>query len=119
MKINYTLNSENYIIGYTEMPFNENLPFIEVESLEEIQLGYTQIIGGQIIQPSSEYVKIEKLKNELRFEREAECFPYINRWEMWYSFLTIEQKQELRNWYIDWLNVTETLRRPIKPTWLK
>jgi hypothetical protein len=38
---------------------------------------------------------------------------------MWYSFLTIEQKQELRNWYIDWLNVTETLRRPVKPMWLK
>ena len=54
----------------------------------------------------------------MRQQREAECFPVINRGWMWYSGLNLVQWLELKKWYLAWLNVTETLRIPERPTWL-
>ena len=54
-----------------------------------------------------------------RKQRETECFPIINRGKLWYDCLTSEQLAELKKWYHDWLDVTETLVIPIKPKWLK
>ena len=53
-----------------------------------------------------------------REQRKNECFPIINRGKLWYDCLTSEQLAELKKWYHDWLNVTETLIIPIKPEWL-
>ena len=50
--------------------------------------------------------------------RDTECFPIINRGELWYKHLTDEQKEELDNWYNAWLEVTETKVIPTKPEWL-
>lgn len=61
----------------------------------------------------------EELKSLLRKQREEECFPIINRGKFWYDCLTSEQYVELKKWYWDWLNVTDTLVIPIKPFWLK
>lgn len=63
-------------------------------------------------------VDIETQKHILRQMREQECYPYINRGELWYSKLTEEQKIELDNWYNAWLDVTDTLVIPTKPLWL-
>lgn len=54
----------------------------------------------------------------LRKEREKECFSVINRGKLWYNLLTDEQVAELRDWYLAWLNVTETRSIPKKPKWL-
>ena len=59
----------------------------------------------------------EKLE-ALRRRRELECFPIVNRGKAWYDLLTIEQEAELKEWYADWLNVTETLTIPVAPSWL-
>ena len=61
----------------------------------------------------------EEILNNMRFKREYECFPIINRGECWYAKLTDEQKSELSQWYDAWLDVTETKVVPTKPTWLK
>ena len=61
---------------------------------------------------------IPDYKNELRKAREKECFPIINRGKLWYDCLTPLQLGELKAWYWAWLNVTETLIMPVKPTWL-
>lgn len=61
-----------------------------------------------------ESVKIE----ELRQRRASECFPIINRGQLWYDTLTEEQKAELKKWYGAWLNVTDTLAIPSKPDWI-
>ena len=58
-------------------------------------------------------------KVELRNKREKECFSVINRGELWYDNLSQEQLEELKKWYNDWLNVTETLKEPVKPSWIK
>lgn len=55
----------------------------------------------------------------LRIKREDECFPIINRGNLWYATLTEEQVAELDNWYMAWLDVTETKVIPKKPKWLK
>ena len=60
-------------------------------------------------------------KNELtalRKLRAKECFSVINRGKLWYDSLTDEQYSELKNWYFDWLNVTETKNIPCRPAWL-
>jgi len=55
---------------------------------------------------------------ELRLRREQECFPIINRGQLWYESLTAEQNTELAAWYQGWLDVTETQTVPEKPVWL-
>ena len=66
----------------------------------------------------NDYLLEEKIR-EFRIKREYECFPIINRGELWYSKLTESQKKELDDWYLAWLNVTETLIEPLKPEWIK
>jgi hypothetical protein len=58
------------------------------------------------------------LCDELRKRRETECFSFINRGQPWYERLTDVQKSELETWYAGWLEVTETLTVPEKPSWL-
>lgn len=55
----------------------------------------------------------------LRLARNLECFNLINRSPLWLDSLTEEQRNELKTWYQNWLDVTETLQIPTKPTWLK
>lgn len=61
---------------------------------------------------------VEKRRAELREEREAVCFPIVNRGQVWYNTLTETQRNEIAVWYKAWLDVTETLVPPIMPTWL-
>ena len=60
----------------------------------------------------------EEILQELRNQREVECFSIVNRGQLWYARLKPEQITELNNWYNDWLNVTETKIIPNKPEWL-
>lgn len=72
----------------------------------------------------------EQILEQLRYRREEECFPYINRGVLWYNTLTTEQQQqELNTWYQAWLNVPQAYLEikptdietiiPAKPNWLK
>ncbi len=61
----------------------------------------------------------EAKKDEFRIRREKECFSVINRGQLWYEGISIPQLLELRQWYKAWLNVTETMVVPEKPTWLE
>ncbi len=64
------------------------------------------------------YYKDDEFINLLRRRRELECFSVINRGKAWYDLLTLDQESELKQWYEDWLNVTETKVIPIRPNWL-
>lgn len=65
----------------------------------------------------------EEIIEQLREQREIECFPIINRGQLWYNTLTTEQVNELNQWYMAWLdlpnnyNTNKTI--PQKPSWLK
>lgn len=54
----------------------------------------------------------------LRGYRNEVCFNVINRGKIWYDTLTDEQVEELRRWYNEWLDVTNTKVIPTKPAWL-
>ena len=60
----------------------------------------------------------EEQKEDLRKRRETECFSVINRGQLWYEGVSLVQLLELRSWYKSWLNVTETMVVPDKPSWL-
>lgn len=57
--------------------------------------------------------------DEYRRWREDECFPIINRGQLWYDTLSAEQLAELNTWYQSWLDGTDTLTIPKKPGWLR
>jgi len=68
-----------------------------------------------IDETDEELVRIQYLRN-IRY---ADCFSIINRGLLWYDNLTEAQLQELKIWYNDWLNVTDTKIVPLKPDWIK
>lgn len=55
----------------------------------------------------------------LRERRVCECFDIVNRGKLWYDKLTEKQVEELDRWYHEWLDVTQTLVVPEKPSWLE
>lgn len=88
---------------------------VEVEGVEYKPERQEEII---VYIPYTKQELAEKELNDLRERREIECFPYINRGELWYDSLTQEQRIELSVWYHAWLDVTETRIIPTKPSWL-
>ena len=69
----------------------------------------------------------DEVLQDLRSLRSEECFPIVNRGQVWYDTLTQQQKYELSVWYNAWLDITEHYTEnldistiiPAKPTWLK
>lgn len=64
-------------------------------------------------------IQTEEENEQLRVERDKECFTVINRGWLWYDTLSDKQTKELRKWYQDWLDVTDTRKKPDRPSWLK
>ena len=118
----------NGILYLSELTEEETKDLIEItdeyaeELIEKCETVEGSIVNGDnnlpIFIPTSDEQKKENIKNELRLLREQECFPIINRGQLWYSMLTTEQTEELKNWYNAWLDVTETLVVPDKPNWM-
>lgn len=87
---------------------------------EEIVVGEEDVVEEREYNDYVEIVKRsdEQIIEDLRRQREYECFPYINRGSLWYNTLTESQKSEFQEWYASWLNVTNTFIAPKKPEWL-
>jgi hypothetical protein len=64
MKINYELDSNNYIITYTEFPLDENLPTLDILE-NSIIIGVSRVIDGLIDNtiPSELFYNNKKLQN--------------------------------------------------------
>ncbi len=113
----YDVNEIREPREYVKKPVKE----INPDTGEEIVVGEEEIL---VEREYDDYVEIvrrsdEQIIDDLRRQREYECFPYINRGSLWYNTLTESQKSEFQEWYSSWLNVTETLIPPNKPEWLK
>lgn len=92
---------------------------ILVEPVLEAKEAYDEYEDVQVYVPYTEEELKEHKLSKLRRQREVVCFSIINRGQLWYDTLTETQKIELREWYVAWLNVTETLVVPTKPKWIK
>jgi hypothetical protein len=113
----YSLN-KNGRITISDIPSDNDLDLTDEEynALMEgdgVMCDFT-LVDGKLVG----VVNQEELKENLRNKRETECFSVINRGQFWYETLTEEQKAELKVWYQDWLDVTETKVVPEKPSWL-
>lgn len=119
---NYEKLSEEEILTILEK-YKDNYVVIEENNLKS---SFLNPKSGIIIKEENialleieEEILNDYLINEFRNIRNIECFPIINRGKLWYDNLTQEQLEELNKWYQDWLNVTATLIKPIKPSWIK
>lgn len=120
------INDDNYVIQWSlDDQFNELLfdipETVEIpEDFEENAFFYKYEDGEFIF--DSEY-KEETLHEqkvvEIRQHREQTCFPIINRGGLWYDLLSENERAELLDWYMAWLDATETLIEPEMPEWLK
>ena len=98
---------------------------IEIETPEDIEdliqnyHAYT-VHNGILKKDLAKMTEIEKelTLEELRRRREIECFPIVNRGNLWYDRLTEDQINELKEWYHAWLDVTDTLIVPEIPGWI-
>lgn len=58
MRINYDLDNNNYIVGYTIIPFNPALPSLEIESEAQIHIGISQVIEGVLVANDEQYASV-------------------------------------------------------------
>ena len=93
-----------------------NYSFVEVNKEDFEQSDFNDDLTFSIEKYNTR--KLNAQKDTLRLQREIKCFPVINRGQLWYNTLTEQQKAELKEWYIAWLDVTDTLVIPNKPNWL-
>lgn len=103
----------------TELTMEE---FMERYGFENVTDGTHKYLNGEIVNDGGTKRSIlaynETLKGELRNRRELECFSVVNRGQVWYDSLSEQQRGELAVWYNAWLNVTDTLEIPERPSWL-
>lgn len=57
-------------------------------------------------------------QNAIRARRERECYPVINRGQLWYEGIGLARLAELRQWYKAWRDAPATLIVPDRPAWL-
>lgn len=134
------LDDNNYVTSYSTNEFIES--FEKQESADEllqncIELGITEEefiaqYGSTDITDGSHYYNFETEQIECNAEKQASInqnnlvakfrsyrekyvFPIINRGNAWYWSLSSWRTEELRSWYQEWLNCTDTL---VKPQWL-
>lgn len=65
-----------------------------------------------------ENITKQRQKEEIRRQRQIQCFSVMDRSKFWYDNLTSEQQQQLREWYNAWLDAPETGIIPEKLNWL-
>ena len=112
-----------YNKGFHETKVDESAIELSQEEYETLMENLGD--GGQLQEDSNgrpfvleDENVIQNRINNLRMKREHECFSVINRGVLWYNTLTEQQRLELDAWYKEWLDVTETLVIPTKPSWL-
>ena len=118
----YLIKADGYVLmysidgGFDDWQYSEKIPPGFDPST---YTRFKQVNGELVFDPNrEEELAKELIKNQWRERRELECFSIINRGKLWYDKLTTEQLVELNNWYNLWLNITETLIEPTKPSWL-
>ena len=119
-------NEQGYVTDYALV--GDISDSIEVPDLTEDELntfienyGAYKLIDGALVLDNAraETWQEQVVLDTLRRHRQRECFPIINRGELWYSRLSDTQKEELNAWYQAWLDVTVSKETPTKPEWLQ
>lgn len=117
MYITSAVSGESYNTNYAVLPVQE-LPKYDILRQElKIENGQLVVVNKNLT--AEQLQEVEQIElNQLRARREEECFPIVNRGQLWYNKLTQEQIVQLNTWYQAWLDVTATKIIPTKPSWL-
>lgn len=91
---------------------------IVLQEGREYKAGYTEKKEIKVYIPyTTEQLQTMQLQ-ELRRQRQTQCFSIINRGKLWYDTLSTTQLVELDVWYKQWLDVTKTLQVPANLSWI-
>lgn len=117
------LNEQGYVESYAlEGELVDALETAELNDLSHFEKHFTsyRMRDGTLVfdEGKDAQAQSEAAKAEYRRRRELECFPIINRGQLWYDTLSEGQLSELKNWYQAWLDGTNTQTIPEKPEWL-
>lgn len=117
------LNEQGYVESYAlEGELVDALETAEPNDLSHLEKHFTsyRMRDGTLVfdEGKDAQAQSEAAKAEYRRRRELECFPIINRGQLWYDTLSEGQLSELKNWYQAWLDGTNTQAIPEKPEWL-
>lgn len=117
------LNEQGYVESYAlEGELVDALETAEPNDLSHLEKHFTsyRMRDGTLAfdEGKDAQAQSEAAKAEYRRRRELECFPIINRGQLWYDTLSEGQLSELKNWYQAWLDGTNTQTIPEKPEWL-
>lgn len=117
------LNEQGYVESYAlEGELVDALETAEPNDLSHFEKHFTsyRMRDGTLVfdEGKDSQAQSEAAKAEYRRRRELECFPIINRGQLWYDTLSEGQLSELKNWYQAWLDGTKTQTIPEKPEWL-
>ena len=117
------LNEQGYVESYAlEGELVDALETAEPNDLSHLEKHFTsyRMRDGTLVfdEGKDAQAQSEAAKAEYRRRRELECFPIINRGQLWYDTLSEGQLSELKNWYQAWLDGTHTQTIPEKPEWL-
>lgn len=77
-----------------------------------------KVVNNELKVEQYEQIPETETIENLRTQRQIDCFSIIDRSCFWYEQLNEQQKNELKQWYQSWLNVTVTKTIPNKPSWL-
>ena len=117
------LNEQGYVESYAlEGELVDALETAEPNDLSHLEKHFTsyRMRDGTLVfdEGKDAQAQSEAAKAEYRRRRELECFPIINRGQLWHDTLSEGQLSELKNWYQAWLDGTNTQTIPEKPEWL-
>ena len=117
------LNEQGYVESYAlEGELVDALETAEPNDLSHLEKHFTsyRMRDGTLVfdEGKDAQAQSEAAKAEYRRRRELECFPIINRGQLWYDTLSEGQLSELKTWYQAWLDGTNTQTIPEKPEWL-
>lgn len=112
MKVNLLIGRNNIIEGVRTYPLNKDGIIAEIESLNDIHVGYDTYVEGKIVKNKqydidkdnmSVIVKIDELKKKLQ-ETDYKCLKYVDGA---LSKEEYEEVKELRQSYRDEINKLE------------
>ena len=117
------LNENGYVESYALVgTLIDGIEVPDPEDIEHFETHYAAygFADGKVSFNDVWQTMLDKAKvvDEIRNRRETECFPIVNRGQLWYDKLSKKKKEELEQWYQAWLDATNTGGVPEKLAWL-
>lgn len=117
MKINISTDESGRIISWTDYPFNDKKPYLEVEDPRSIRLGFDKVIKGELVKDEEGYIsalekevkkrEIELLKASLS-STDYMLFKYLEGELPKEEYLSVKKKRQ------GWRNKINLLEEEIK-----